>query len=354
MARKRQKTSKSKAAHYFPFRLLQSRRFRRIVAVGLLTLLLLGAAQVLATVRTQEPLTLYLPLDRQAREAERPRIAVLFPVYTIWHWLIRWGSLRAGRYEVQPGESALTVWSRLRRGLQSPLRIYLRPQRSAAHLAQFLGQHLAHDSATWATSFATYPWHRMGLSEHTWIGIFLPDVYELYWTITPERLIQRMWEAYQHFWNEERRAKAEALGLSPMEVITLASIVEYETYRQSEKPLVASVYLNRLRLGMPLQADPTVIFATGQFQAPRVTHRMLQIDSPYNTYKRRGLPPGPIGTPSVESIEAVLNYTPSEYLYFCARPDGSGYHDFSKSYAEHLAKARAYQNALNRWLAQRK
>lgn len=352
MARKRQKKTGTKTKS--PFHLLQSQRFRRLAAVGLLIVLLLGTAQILAPVRISEPLMLYLPLDRQQRDAERPRIAALFPAYTIWHWLIRWGSLRAGRYEIQPGESALTVWSRLRRGLQSPIRVYLRPQRSAGLLAGFLGQQLAHDSATWAASLATYPWHTLGLSDETWIGIFLPDVYELYWTITPERLIQRMWEAYQHFWNEERRRKAEALGLSPMEVITLASIVEYETYRHSEKPLVASVYLNRLRLGMPLQADPTVIFATGQFQATRVTRRMLEVDSPYNTYKRRGLPPGPIGTPSVESIEAVLNYTPSDYLYFCARPDGSGYHDFSKSYPEHLTKARAYQNALNRWLAQKK
>lgn len=352
MARKSQK--KQKASPKPLTRFFQSRRFRRIAAVILLIGILWGGAQFLAPVRTDKPLTIQLPLDKHARARENPRIAALFPAYTIWRWIVRYRELRAGRYEIQPGESAFAVFNRLMRGLQSPVRIYLRPQRSAAHLAQFLGTHLAHDSATWSASFAAYPWHELKLSQHTWIGIFLPDVYEVYWTISPERLIQKVWEAYQRFWNEERRKKADALGLSPMEVITLASIVEHETYRNSEKPLIASVYLNRLRLGMPLQADPTVIFATGQFDANRVTHRMLMVDSPYNTYKRRGLPPGPIGTPSIESIEAVLNYTPSEYLFFCARPDGSGYHDFSKSYPEHQTKARAYQNALNRWLAQKK
>ncbi|MCX8112105.1 MAG: endolytic transglycosylase MltG [Bacteroidia bacterium] len=349
MARKRSKKHKSNLSS-----LLQSHRFRLIMGTLLMGFILLGGAQVLASVRVKEPLILYIPLQASARRPIQSQVAELFPRYTLWHWLIRQGGVQAGRYEIRPGESAWTVWHRLRRGLQTPLRLYLRPQRSPQHLYQFLGEHLAHDSATWAASLSAYPWQSLGLSQFTWISLFLPDVYELYWTVSPKQLIQRMWENYQRFWSEERRKKAESLGLSPTEVITLASIVEYETYRSSEKPLIAGVYLNRLRVGMPLQADPTVIFATQQFQATRVTHRMLEVDSPYNTYKYRGLPPGPIGTPSIESIEAVLNYTPNDYLYFCARPDGSGYHDFSKSYAEHMNKARAYRQALNRWFAQKR
>lgn len=332
----------------------QSRRFRLILGVGLVSMIFLGGAQFLAPLRLKEPLILHIPLDISGRDSLRREVAQLFPAYTLWHWLIRWGELPAGRYELSPQETALSAWRKLWGGHQSPVRLYLRPQRSPAHLAQFLGAHLAHDSATWAHAFSTHPWQKLGFSQYTWIAIFLPDVYELYWTVSPEKLIQRMWENYQRFWSEERRKKAEALGLTPVEVITLASIVEYETYRSSEKPLIAGVYLNRLRLGMPLQADPTIIYATGQFEATRVTHRMLEVDSPFNTYKRKGLPPGPIGTPSIESIEAVLNYTPSEYLYFCARPDGSGYHDFSKTYPEHISKARLYHQALNRWLAQRR
>lgn len=351
MAHKRTPKTKSRVfSHHF----LQSRRFRRIAAIALGGGILLGIAQIAAPVRLRETTTLYIPLDRKARAREKAVIANLLPTYTLWHWIVRWGDIRPGRYVLQPGESAWQVWHRLSRGLQTPLQLYLRQQRSAEHLAQFLGTHLAHDSATWALAFHAYPWEKLGLNAHTWIAIFLPDVYEVYWTVSPEKLIQKVYEVYQRFWNEERRKKAEAIGLTPMEVMILASIIEYETYRASEKPLIASVYLNRLRLGMPLQADPTIIFATKLFQAQRVTKRMIEVDSPYNTYKRRGLPPGPIGTPTIESIEAVLNFTPSEYLYFCARPDGSGYHDFSKSYTEHQAKARAYQAALTRWLAQKK
>ncbi|MCS7297786.1 MAG: endolytic transglycosylase MltG [Bacteroidia bacterium] len=346
-ARKRGKTTQS-------FSFLQSQRFRRLFGIGVVGMGLIGFAQIIAPVRTQAPLTLYIALEPAKRRAQAAEVASLFPAYTIWHWLTRAGTLRAGRYEIQPTETAMSVWNRLRRGLQTPLRLYLRPQRSAAHLAKFLSTHLAYDSTVWMASFLAYPWHTLGFSQDNWLALFLPDVYELYWTVSPTQLIQRMQENYKRFWNEERRTKAEAIGLTPIEVTILASIIEYETYRSSEKPLIASVYLNRLRLGMFLQADPTVIFATKQFQAPRVTQRMIEVESPYNTYKRRGLPPGPIGTPSLESIEAVLNYTPSEYLYFCARPDGSGYHDFSRDYKEHLTKARAYQRALNRWLAQRK
>ncbi|MCS6895071.1 MAG: endolytic transglycosylase MltG [Bacteroidia bacterium] len=353
MRRKRSKSAK-KLHKLSSFPWLQSKRFRVILAVGLISTILLLSAQFVASVEVKEPMTLYIPIDPKAREEQSKQVSMIFPSYTLWHWLVRYGGLRAGRYEIQVGERAFVVWRRLRNGLQSPVRVYLRPQRSPERLAKFLGEVLAYDSATWAASFASYPWESIGLTRYNWIGIFLPDVYELYWTTPPERLIQRVYEVYSRFWTEERRRKAESIGFTPIEVVTLASIVEYETYRNSEKPLIAGVYLNRLRLGMPLQADPTVIFATRQFDANRVTARMLEVDSPYNTYKRRGLPPGPIGMPSIESIEAVLNYTPSEYLFFCARPDGSGYHDFSKSYPEHLIKAKAYQKALNRWLAQKR
>jgi UPF0755 protein len=272
----------------------------------------------------------------------------------VWYWLTYVTPPKAGHYELKPGEKAYQVFQRLRRGLQTPVRFYLPPQRSSFHLAAFLGRTLAYDSTAWMGTFLNYPWERYGLNADTWFVIFIPDVYEVYWTIPPESFIERMHQSYERFWNSERRQKAAALGLSPVEVTILASIVEWETSRPAEKPLIASVYLNRLRIGMPLQADPTVIYATRDFLTQRVTQRHLQVDSPYNTYQRRGLPPGPIGIPSPSSIEAVLNYTPSEYLYFCARPDGSGYHDFSVSYAEHQQKARSYQKALSRWLAQKK
>ncbi|MDW8236098.1 MAG: endolytic transglycosylase MltG [Bacteroidia bacterium] len=323
--------------------------------MGLLLLAVvgLGALQIIAPIRVNAPKPLYLPLSDSGRYRMQREIQALFPPYTVWHWIIQAQACKPGYYLLFPTQSAFEVWRRFTRGIQTPFRFYLRPQRSAAHLAHFLGNHLAVDSATWHHTFLSYPWKNLGLNEHTWLAIFLPDVYEVYWTVPPEKFIARMKERYDHFWSGERMRKAAAIGLSPMEVMTLASIVEYETYRSSEKPLIASVYLNRLRLGMPLQADPTVIYAVGDFRVQRVTHRMTEVESPYNTYRRRGLPPGPIGTPSIESIDAVLSYTPSDYLYFCARSDGSGYHDFSRTYPEHLVKARTYQRALNRWLAQK-
>lgn len=350
--KKRSKKKSAKAQPRFPG--WQSRRFRGIVAGLLLLGIGLMVVQFSAEVRLDKKTEWWIPLDPQKRAIYKADIAKIFPAYTVWRWLFAFSSLKAGYYQVLPGETAFAVWKKFRQGLQHPIRLYLRPQRTPQQLASFLGKALAYDSTAWISTFQTYPWEKLGFTAATWMLLFLPDVYEVYWTVSPERFIERMQEAYQRFWNEERRKKAEALGLTPIEVGILASIVEHESYRISERPLIASVYLNRLRLGMPLQADPTVIYAIGDFSITRVTHKMLEIDSPYNTYKRRGLPPGPIGMPSVESIEAVLNYTPSGYLYFCARPDGSGYHDFSETYQEHLVKARTYQRALSRWLAQKK
>nr|BAL57860.1 aminodeoxychorismate lyase [uncultured Bacteroidetes bacterium] len=310
--------------------------------------------QLTAPVYVSGEKVITLPFDLHRRREAQAEVAALFPRYTLWHWWARYAVFPAGRYTVREGELAVRVWDRFRRGLQAAVRLYVRPMRGFGGLAGLLGRNLAHDSTTWALAFQSYPWHEIGFDTRTWPLVFLPDVYEVYWTVSPSQLIDRMYKNYQRFWTAERKEKARAIGLTPVEVGILASIVEQETYQVSEMPLIAGVYLNRLRLGMPLQADPTVIFAVGNFSIARVTHRMLEVDSPYNTYKRRGLPPGPIGIPSPQSIDAVLNYQPSNYLYFCARPDGSGYHDFSVSYTEHLQKARRYQKALDRWLAQKR
>jgi UPF0755 protein len=327
----------------------------RVILLGIgIGLFGLGALQFLAPVRLTESRSWKIPLSPQGRTAYSDSLRQILPIWSVWYWLTYFTPPKPGYYQIQPREKAYRVFQRLRRGLQTPLRFYLPPQRSPFHLANFLGQVLAYDSLAWMSTFLNYPWEKYGLNAETWPVIFIPDVYEVYWTIPPETFIERMYQSYERFWNSERRQKAQALGLSPVEVTILASIIEWETSRPSEKPLIASVYLNRLRIGMPLQADPTVIYATRDFLTPRVTQKHLQVDSPYNTYQRRGLPPGPIGIPSPSSIEAVLNYTPSEYLYFCARPDGSGYHDFSVTYREHQHKARAYQKALTQWLAQKR
>ena len=187
----------------------------------------------------------------------------------------------------------------------------------------------------------------LGFNTRTFPALFIPNTYFVYWTMKPEDLLRRFKKEYDAFWTEDRLTKAKLLKLSKEEVVTLASIVQAESYLPKERPTVAGVYLNRLRKGMLLQADPTVIYAMGDFTIKRVLKRYLVTDSPYNTYKYAGLPPGPINNPEINSIDAVLNFQKHDYIYFCARADFSGYHAFAKTLSEHNANARAWQAALN-------
>jgi UPF0755 protein len=188
----------------------------------------------------------------------------------------------------------------------------------------------------------------MGFTHENFPVIFIPNTYEFYWTTSPKKFVERMKNEFDIFWNEGRRSKARKLGLSIQEVVILASIIQEETNMQEEKPKIAGVYLNRLRKNWNLQADPTIRFAMGDFTIKRILHQYTFIDSPYNTYKYKGLPPGPINFPEIQSIEAVLNSEINDYMYFCAKDDFSGYHNFSKTLSEHLKYARKYQEALNR------
>jgi UPF0755 protein len=178
--------------------------------------------------------------------------------------------------------------------------------------------------------------------------MFIPNTYEVYWNIGAKRLLDRFRREYDQFWNAERRAKAQDLGLSTVEVGTLASIVQAECSHYEEAPIVAGLYLNRLKRGILLQADPTLVYAVGDFEIKRVLNVHKEVDSPYNTYRYAGLPPGPINCPEPVFIEAVLNPVQHDYLYMCARDDFSGYHHFSRTLAEHGQYARRYQQALNR------
>jgi UPF0755 protein len=186
-----------------------------------------------------------------------------------------------------------------------------------------------------------------GFEEETILSLFIPNTYEFWWNTSATGLFDRMHQEYQKFWTEERKQKAAALGLNQKEVSTLASIVQAESQKADERPKIAGVYLNRLRMGMALQADPTLVFAAGDFSIKRLTAKQMAIDSPYNTYKYAGLPPGPINLPDINSLNAVLNAERHDYVYFCAKEDFSGYHSFAVSYNEHLNNARRYQRALN-------
>ena len=185
-----------------------------------------------------------------------------------------------------------------------------------------------------------------GFTRENVIGMFLPNTYEVYYNVLPDELISRMLYEYKKFWSNERLGKAKELGLTPKEVSTLASIVQAESVKPDEAPIIAGLYINRLKKDIPLQADPTLVFAVGDFSIKRVLNEHKAVDSPYNTYKYAGLPPGPINMPQITTIDAVLNYQQHTYIYMCAREDFSGYHNFATTLTEHNKNARKYQNAL--------
>ena len=185
-----------------------------------------------------------------------------------------------------------------------------------------------------------------GFNKQNIIGMFIPNTYQVYFTISGDELISRMLKEYKTFWNDERKLKAKNIGLTPLEVSVLASIVQAESIKPEESPIIAGLYMNRLKKGIPLQADPTLVFAAKDFTIKRVLNIHKEIESPYNTYKYRGLPPGPINMPTIRSIDAVLNYEKHNYLYMCAREDFSGYHNFASTLREHNNNANRYQRAL--------
>ena len=257
--------------------------------------------------------------------------------------------VRTGRYEIRSDMNALTLFRILRNGMQTPVRLTIPSVRTPEKMAAFLGRKLMTDSLSFIQALqdsvvcASY-----GFAPHTMMALFVPNTYEVYWDIPIDRFLTRMKKEYETFWNDERLALAEKAGLSPVEVVTLASIVDEETANGGEKPRIAGMYLNRLRCGMPLQADPTVKFAWKRFELKRIYHNLLTIDNPYNTYRYEGLPPGPIRVPSVEGVDAVLHHETHNYLYMCAKEDFSGTHNFAATYAEHKQNARRYTEALNR------
>ncbi len=259
--------------------------------------------------------------------------------------------MRAGRFEIKPGWSNRQLIRHLRGGEQAPVRLVLNVERLPEDVAAGVARFLEPDSAAFAEAFSDPAIvQELGYRPQTLIALFIPNTYEFFWNTTPKGFLERMLKENKAFWSQKGRLKkAQALGLSPVEVYTLASIVERETNIDAEKPAIAGVYLNRLRLGMPLQADPTCVFATRDFGVRRVTQYHTTFDSPYNTYLYKGLPPGPISMASIRSIDAVLEAEKHDYLFFCARPDDSGAHVFASTYAAHLVNARRFQE----WVARK-
>ena len=259
------------------------------------------------------------------------------------------GHVRAGRYETGGGVSSLRLVRNLRNGRQSAVQLVIPVVHTVNDLAARLSGQLQADSATLVRTFTDAgTLESCGVDTFTVLTLFIPNTYEVYWDIKPLDLLKRMKKERDSYWDGKRSAEAEAMGLTPDEVYTLASVVEQETANEKERPMIAGMYLNRLRQGMKLQADPTVKFALKDFGLRRIMHAHLTTDSPYNTYLHEGLPKGPICIPSRNAIESVLHYTHHNYLYMCAKEDFSGTHNFAATYEEHMANARRYADALNK------
>jgi len=256
---------------------------------------------------------------------------------------------KAGFYKFDKQMNNKALVRMIASGWQKPVHISFSGYiRSLGRFAKILSEQFEADSACFAAVLTDKSvMEKYGFEEESFIGMFIPNTYEFYWTETPEKVIDRFSREYTAFWNPERQAQAKDAGLSQKQVSTLASIVIEETKYEPEMPVIAGVYLNRIRKGIPLQADPTVKFALNTKGITRILNKHLKIDSPYNTYRIKGLPPGPITMPPICAIDAVLNYSHHKYLYFCARETFDGQHNFAETMSQHRANARAYHKALN-------
>lgn len=257
--------------------------------------------------------------------------------------------IKPGKYVIDKDLSYIKLINILRSGNQTPVMITFNNVRTLNQIAGRISKHIEADSSqiisflSDESNFASD-----GFTRDNIIGLFIPNTYQFFWNTDAKGFYDRMVREYRLFWNEDRLAKAKEKGLDPKEVTILASIIDDEVTKADDKPRIAGVYLNRLKRGIPLQACPTIKYALNDFTITRVLKKHLLIESPYNTYKHKGFPPGPIGCPSVEGIDAVLNAEKSDYLFFAAKPDFSGYHNFSKTLAEHNRYAALYQKELNK------
>ncbi len=258
-------------------------------------------------------------------------------------------SVKPGRFTLKADMTNIQAIRLLRAGIQEPVRITFNNVRLISELSEKITKNLLMKPKEFEAQLVQFAaTNKYGFNKDNILTMFIPNTYEVYYQTTPEELIDKMYEEYKNFWNDERKAKAQKLGFTPIEVSILASIVQAESIQREEAPIIAGLYINRLKKGIPLQADPTLVFAVGDFTLKRVLNEHKEIDSPYNTYRNAGLPPGPINMPEIRSIDAVLNYTPSDYLYMCAKEDFSGRHNFTGDHNTHINNANRYRKALER------
>ncbi len=256
--------------------------------------------------------------------------------------------VKAGRYLIKNGTSVFSLLRMLRSGNQSPVNLVINKLRIKEDLAQKIAENFECDSASvMAVLHDKITLQKYGVNKNTIMCIVIPNSYQILWNSSAEKIISKLYDEKERFWNAKRIGSSKALNLTKNQVYIMASIVEEETNKQEDKGNIASVYINRMATGMKLQADPTVKFALQDFRLTRIMHKHLVYESAFNTYQNLGLPPGPICTPSIKSIDAVLDAPKTNYIYFVAKPDFNGYSNFSSSYSEHLIFAKAYQQALD-------
>lgn len=339
-----------------------NKRNRNILIIALLVVsgLMIGGARMLYTTFFTSPFQIsdntYIYIDK-----DDDMDSVCHKIEEVAHpksikalkWLMHKDNyasrIKTGKYVIKPTDNVRYLERRLLLGYQTPVNVTIGSVRTMDRLARNLSRQLMIDSVDIAKALSdTALITQWGYDLQTLPALFIPNTYEVYWNISAEELLNRLWKENQIFWNKERLKKAEDIGLSPIEISTLASIVEEETAVAAEMPIVAGLYINRLKRDMLLQADPTVKFSWGNFTLRRILFKHLEIDSPYNTYKYAGLPPGPIRIPTIKGLESVLNYEHHNYLYMCAKEDFSGTHNFAVTSAQHASNARKYQAALNR------
>ena len=303
-----------------------------------------------------EEATLYIPTKKANKSFVKQLVRKhLKPVgYTTFmalsEWTGYWAAIKPGRYVIEKNASIFTVFRNLNGGRQTPVELTINKFRTKRELAKYVGGKLECAEADIyrfiSNDDSIQPF---GVKQETLMTLIIPNTYEIYWNSSPSDFMKRMTKESNSFWNDSRIDNAKLLGLSKEEVITIASIVEEETNNNKEKPTMASVYINRLNKGMPLGADPTIKYAVGDFSIKRVTFKHISstASSPYNTYRNKGLPPGPICTPSISSIDAVLKGEKTDFLFFCANADFSGSHSFASTEDEHFENARKYRRALD-------
>lgn len=330
------------------------RTLRVLIAfVAVAAIAAIAAAYLLLGIRYDgaQPVRIHIPAAASDAAVADTLAAKLggFGSHVARMWRLQGGTAEKahGSYLISPGARAFDTSRRILHGRQTPVRLTFNNIRTFDQLAQRISSRMEFTAADFTAACDTIL-PALGFRRQGYPAAFIPDTYEFYWTASPQKVARRLVDERNKFWTDQRRAQAARLGLTPVETATIASIVEEETAKADERPVVARLYLNRLDRKMPLQADPTVKFAVGDFALRRITAAHLRTPSPYNTYLNPGLPPGPIRIPERATLVAVLSAPAHPYIYMCAKDDFSGRHDFTTDYATHLANARRYQSALTR------